>query len=348
MTNDFILLGCGLPPYYGFYTATKYGVPFQPAGGNMHVCSVASLPSGRVVGVNPDDHQLYTKKNLNSSGKWKAVDKSATQIKSIATSPDNFSLFGVGLDNCVYKRISLDKEWEKLTPDVGGVVDVTVLSPGILLGAGEQVGFWISENDNPFVNHYRGKPIPDNGTQLRGIAVLPNGHILGIDMGYNLLQRNGIMDNWLPSPYPANVSAVHGMKLQNTEVIIAVDVESLTEENKDVAIKFLDPDGGTTHQGPADLTSLGDKGQKIVWQILNESSTKVDLSIENVFPKAGQPKILNNFNKVDDNKWEADISNDYPSGKSEEYQVTIRVTPSQHNNPQGYDEYTIDPKMRIH
>ncbi|ORY38127.1 hypothetical protein BCR33DRAFT_720842 [Rhizoclosmatium globosum] len=107
--------------------------------GPVRALDLVQLPDASFLVVGTD-YQLYTCPGLSLWFTCTLVPNSGS-VKSIEYAPRGNKFIGVGLDDQVYIRIGLLSPWN-LVPISGRVVDVTLLTNGVLLGTAWDGTMW--------------------------------------------------------------------------------------------------------------------------------------------------------------------------------------------------------------
>ncbi|KAJ3285183.1 hypothetical protein HDU79_007515, partial [Rhizoclosmatium sp. JEL0117] len=150
-------------------------------------------------------------------------------LKSIDLLSDKETLIGVGLDNQLYTRTGLLGTWV-LVPNSGFVVDITVLSNGVLLGTGPDRQLYSKQTLNaPWV--FQGSCCVSRTTGLR------DGSILGIGDDKAIYKMANLGAPWTYVPNSASVISVTPVAdMIQTQVLIGMSSDGTLYGKKTTAI----------------------------------------------------------------------------------------------------------------
>ncbi|KAJ3283435.1 hypothetical protein HDU79_009081 [Rhizoclosmatium sp. JEL0117] len=208
-------LGVGLDNsiWIKYTLGTQY---WAPLAGPARVIDLVQWPDYSWVAIGTDN-SLWL---CPSVGFWFQCSSLPNQlpVKSVDLLSDKQTLIGVGMNNQLYTRNGLLGVWT-LVPNSGFVVDISVLSNGILLGTGPDKQLYSKQNLNtPWV--YIG------ACCVSRTAGLPDGSILGIGDDNSIYKMQSLGDKWALVPNSAavvSVAAVSALYRVGVHVGIAPD-----------------------------------------------------------------------------------------------------------------------------
>ncbi|ORY47636.1 hypothetical protein BCR33DRAFT_714739 [Rhizoclosmatium globosum] len=126
--------------------------------------------------------------------------KGSGSVKSIGLLTDKKTLLGVGMDGYLYTRAGLYGNWQFI-PNSGTVIDITVLSNGVILGTG------------PDLKLYTRQTLTSNWVFIGACCVystaqLDDGSILGVGQDNKLYTRQTLTADWVFVPDSGTVVSV--------------------------------------------------------------------------------------------------------------------------------------------
>lgn len=144
-------------------------------------------------------------------------------------------LLGVGTDHQLYTRSALHRPWVKI-PDSGAAISVSTMADGAILGVGTDGTLWTKTT---FTSPWR--PAPDQSGRVRGVAVMHDGTILAVGMDNELLTRKELNTGW--RVVPDEQEKVKAISVMNDGTILAVGMDGCLQTKKTlghpwVAVKY--------------------------------------------------------------------------------------------------------------